>query len=61
MKLPQINEIISIEYDASDANKTLIIGRVTGVQLTNPTTPAIQIVGVGWIYFDKNYTWKSVA
>ena len=61
MKLPQINEIISIEYDASDANKTLIIGRVTGVQLTNPETPAIQIVGVGWIYFDKNYTWKSVA
>jgi hypothetical protein len=61
MKLPQINEIISVEYDASDADKTLIMGRVTGVQLTNATTPAIQIAGVGWLYFDKNYSWKSVA
>jgi hypothetical protein len=61
MELPQINQIISIKYDASDADKTLIVGRVTGVQLTNPTTPAIQVAGLGWIYFDKNYSWKSVA
>ena len=61
MELPQINQIISIKYDASDADKTLVVGRVTGVQLTNPTTPAIQVAGLGWIYFDKNYSWKSVA
>lgn len=61
MELPQINQIISIKYDASDADKTLVVGRVTGVQLTDSKTPAIQVAGLGWIYFDKNYSWKSVA
>lgn len=59
MNLPKINELITIEYDESDANKTLIVGRVTGVQLAAGTF-AIQIAGLSWIYFDSKYTWKAV-
>jgi hypothetical protein len=59
MNLPKINELITIEYDESDANKTLIVGRVTGVQLAADTF-AIQIAGLSWIYFDSKYTWKAV-
>jgi hypothetical protein len=60
MKLPKINDIITIEYDGSDANKTLVVGRVTGVQLIADDTPAIQIAGLNWIYFDSKYSWKAV-
>lgn len=60
MKTPKISEIITIEYSGSDADKTLIVGRVTGVQV-NFNTLAIQIAGLTWIYFEDNkYSWKSV-